>query len=535
MKTHSLCPVCYRHIEAMLFEQDDAVRIVKCCPVHGSMEAIVENDADYYRQIIAARGRFAEPQNIVVLDVTDKCNLTCSHCYHIPDNQSDNKSIQTIMEDVSMTPDSFNVILGGAEPTIRRDLEELVQEIGKGGRAIGVLSNGVRFSDREFAKCVTPFLNGIVLIGLNHRDYHGTQIHEKQLTGIRNLNDFGVKPMIGYTAEYRDLKDILEEALGLFAENMLAMVRLRFGANIGRHPELPTLSLSDHIKEVAKTCRELCLDYELLTNADNTIYHQMMLIAGMPVRVIQWPDEYNIVMGELIRGPWAKFCNAPISNFVHQIILRDGIAHKKLPVLDEVPELYTMRHFIREAESRANLGKVGMPHLNVITCGYDNARYIENLSGVKVANLHGRMSAAQRNELVKFWLENGAIQDEREARRRTEEVVHLGFDEAGRIVAVNTCFASTFATGHGSAPYWFYRQFVHPRYRGVRLSLALVRLTAAYFAEVFHQKNSGPKGIAMYLENPKLYNRSGRRALGWLGMNLASKDAQGAEVWTRDF
>ena len=535
MRTHSLCPVCYRHIEALLFERDDAVWITKSCPNHGQLEAVIENDAGYYRQIVAARGRFAEPQNMVVLDVTDKCNLSCSHCYHIPDNQSDNKSIQAIMADASMTPDSFSVILGGAEPTIRRDLEELVQEMGKGGRTIGVLSNGVRFSEREFAKRVAPLLKGIALIGLNHRNYHGPLVHEKQLAGIRNLNDFGVKPMIGYTAEYSDLKDILEEALGLFAENRLAMVRLRFGANIGRHPELPTLTLSDHLKEVVKACRELHLDYEVLPNADNTIYHQMMLVAGMPVRVIQWPDEYNIVMGELIRGPWAKFCNAPLSNFVHQIILRDGIIHKKLPVLDEVPEPYTMQHFIRETENMAALGKAGVPHLKAITCGYDNARYVEKLSGVAVANLHGRMTAAQRDALVRFWLENGAIQDEREARRRTEEVVHLGFDEAGRIVAVNTCFAGTFDTDRGSAPYWFYRQFVHPRCRGVRLSLALVRLTAAYFAEVFHQKNSGPKGIAMYLENPKLYKRSGRRALDWLGMKLASKDARGAEVWIRDF
>ncbi len=502
------------------------------------MESVVENDASYYQRIVADRGRYAEPQNMVVLDVTDKCNLTCSHCYHIPDNQSDNKSIQMIMEDVSMTPDSFSVILGGAEPTIRRDIEELVQEVGNGGRAVGVLSNGVRFAEREFAKRVAPLLNGIALIGLNHRDYHGPLIHEKQLAGIRNLNDFGVRPMIGYTAEYEDLKDILEEALGLFAVNRLAMVRLRFGANIGRHPELPTLTLSDHLKEVVGACRELRLDYEVLTNADNTIYHQMMLIAGMPVRVIQWPDEHNIVMGELILGPWAKFCDAPISNFAHQIILRDGMVHKKLPMLDEMPEVYTMQHFIKAEENKVALGKVGFSPAvspDVARDGYGNARYIENLSGVAVANLHGRMSAAQRDALVRFWLESGAIQDEREAWRRTDEVVHLGFDEAGRIVAVNTCFTYTLDTGSGTAPYWLYRQFVHPRSRGVRLSLALVRLTAAYFTEVFRQENSGPKGVAMYLENPKLYNRSGRRALDWLGMKLFSKDARGAEVWIRDF
>ena len=167
-------------------------------------------------------------------------------------------------------------------------------------------------------------------------------------------------------------------------------------------------------------------------------------------------------------------------------------------------------------------------------CRYDNARYVEIYSGIKVANLHGRMSAAQRETLVRFWLEAGAIQDEHEALRRTEEVVHLGFDEAGRIVAVNTCYASTLTTQSDSASYWFYRQFVHPRNRGIRLSLALVHLTIEYFDHSFRE-NNGPKGIAMYLENPKLYSRAGRRALNYMGMKLALKDAQGAEFWIREF
>jgi hypothetical protein len=39
----------------------------------------------------------------------------------------------------------------------------------------------------------------------------------------------------------------------------------------------------------------------------------------------------------------------------------------------------------------------------------------------------------------------------------------------------------------------------------------------------------------MYLENPKLYKKSGRRVMHALNMTLAEKRANGAEVWTRDF
>ena len=165
---------------------------------------------------------------------------------------------------------------------------------------------------------------------------------------------------------------------------------------------------------------------------------------------------------------------------------------------------------------------------------YDNAHYIQVIDGISVANLHGRMTPLQREALVHFWLSNNAILDEREAFQRTNEVVHLGFDANSQIVAVNTCYQTMLDTGDGPVPYWFYRQFVHPRVRGIRLSLAFVRLSVAYLGELARE-GKGPKGLAMYLENPKLYKRSGQRALDWLKMTLAVKDKRGGEIWTRQF
>ena len=112
--------------------------------------------------------------------------------------------------------------------------------------------------------------------------------------------------------------------------------------------------------------------------------------------------------------------------------------------------------------------------------------------------------------------------------------MHLGFDANGQIVAVNTSYPAMLDNGETSLPYWFYRQFVHPRVRSIRLSLALVRLTVTYLGELARE-GKGPKGLAMYLENPKLYKRSGQRALDWLKMTLAVKDKRGGEIWTRQF
>ena len=534
MKTHSLCPTCYRHIDAELFERNGRLFIQKTCPEHGDMEALVENDVGYFHQTLANRGRFVEHQDVVVLNVTDKCNLTCAHCYHVPDNDSPNKPIAAVLADVAMTPDSFSVILGGAEPTIRRDLSELSCAIRDRGRSVGMLSNGVRFADQDLTAQVAPYLNGFVLVGLNHHSYHGDKIHGKQLAGLRNLRRHGIRPMLGYTAEYAELPDILDEARRLFLDGMISLVRLRFGASIGRHPDMPVLTLSDHVKTLQQTCRAMHLEFQIVMEADNTIYHQMVLIAGMPVRVIQWPDERNMVMGELIRAPWARFIDGPISNFCHQIVLRDALTHKNLPKPDEVPAPYTLQHFLSQRQPLRNAPTLNVSSTDSVSRDYGNARYVEELGEVAVANLQGVMTPAQRDAVVEFWMETGAIPDEREARRRTDEVVHLGFDRAGNIVAVNTCYVATLDIGSGPSSYWCYRIFVHPRARSVRLSLGLFRLTAQYFERLYREQG-GPKGIVMHLENPKFYRRSGRRSLGGLGIKPVGMDPRGIEIWAYQF
>jgi hypothetical protein len=40
-------------------------------------------------------------------------------------------------------------------------------------------------------------------------------------------------------------------------------------------------------------------------------------------------------------GPWSYFYDGPVTNFVHQVIMRDATINNNLPKLDEVPFIYT--------------------------------------------------------------------------------------------------------------------------------------------------------------------------------------------------
>ena len=344
MQTHSVCPTCYRHIEADLFECEGRIQLRKTCPDHGETTATVENNVEFYysKQAEPKTGFSSTPYNIVILEATDRCNLACPHCYHIPNNKSKDKSIASILAESSTAPDTFGIVLGGAEPAVRDDLIDVMTEIKTTGRTIGLLTNGVRFSDKDFAKSVVEAgLDAITtLVGLNHKNYHTEAVRNKQMEGLANLQANGIVPMVGYTSNYEELEDIILECIQLYSERKIALVRLRFSANIGRHPDTPFLTLSNHLSKVKAICEKHKFSYIELSPLDNTIYHQMVLINGNIFRIIQWPDETNIAMNELKSGPWAKFYPGPITNFCHQIVMRDGIKNKKLPMLDSPPKEY---------------------------------------------------------------------------------------------------------------------------------------------------------------------------------------------------
>ena len=95
-KTTSLCHICYRHCEAERITKSDGVHLIKHCPEHGSSDYLVEPDVNFYNNLVYDKAGYSIPQGIMI-EVTDKCNLKCPHCYHKPDNKTVDKPIAQIL------------------------------------------------------------------------------------------------------------------------------------------------------------------------------------------------------------------------------------------------------------------------------------------------------------------------------------------------------------------------------------------------------------------------------------------------------
>lgn len=338
-KTTSLCNECYRHIPGNVVEQDNQIVLIKRCPEHGEQRSVVETDTEFYYSL--EHHSYDSGYNMILFDVTDRCQLNCPHCYHLPDNKIKDTPIDQVVAQVAALPHDWRPMMAGAEPTMRKDFVELCAAIRQGRESISVLTNGLRFSDRDFAQqCFDAGLDRVA-IGLNHRTYQGDKIHNQQLTGIRNLLDIGYHiGYVGFTIETLDhVPDILTEIEGMAHAN-IGQFRIRCGSFIGRSNDQQRSYLSNLVRAVNDHYGQ---SLQRIGPDDNPYHCMLQSPMGARLRLIQWPDVTNIDLEELASGPWCQFYDGPVTNFVHQVITRDAYKNEGLPALDFVPARYQYR------------------------------------------------------------------------------------------------------------------------------------------------------------------------------------------------
>lgn len=341
--TMSLCHSCHYHIPAYRYELDNSVYICKHCAIHGISHHMIERDATFYHALTKVQTLEFNFNSYVLLEVTDRCNLECPHCYHLPDNAIIDVELDKIVSRIkSYPPQLTTIILAGAEASLRKDLNELVAEIDKLGLLPMILSNGVRFADEDFvinlkekgsAKCTVNF-------GLNHPDYIGNKtIRAKQVNGIKNVGNHLLVGYIGYTMTdmNTELNDILTEITS--NDWNCRYYRLRCGSEIGRNATNTPVFVSDLYKAVK--------DWAIANNktfknipADDNIYHSQIQLDNRNIRLIHWCDETNIDLEELRTGPWNDFVPDGITNFLHQVIRRDTWKNNNQILPDRPPKRY---------------------------------------------------------------------------------------------------------------------------------------------------------------------------------------------------
>ncbi len=151
----------------------------------------------------------------IQLHLTERCNLSCAHCYQTG-GKTDEMSLPEIREvadeflemmktweetyDISLSP-SFNIT--GGEPFLRRDIFEVLEEIGGRGIDIYVLTNGTLINEQKAEKLSKLRVKGVQVSIEGPEEVHetirGKGSFRASLKGIRNLLDAGLKVTLNAT------------------------------------------------------------------------------------------------------------------------------------------------------------------------------------------------------------------------------------------------------------------------------------------------------------------------------------------------
>jgi uncharacterized radical SAM superfamily Fe-S cluster-containing enzyme len=177
-ETKSLCPECLKVLDATIFEEDNKVYIEKECPEHGNFREIYWSDYEQYQRAETLRcdgeglrnprtetklgcpydcGICPEHKShtgLAIIDVTNRCNLKCPICFanaaaagyvYEPSKEQIFEMIKNLRRNEPVPPPALQ--FSGGEPTIRKDLFELVRKAKElGFHHVEVNTNGLRLA-----------------------------------------------------------------------------------------------------------------------------------------------------------------------------------------------------------------------------------------------------------------------------------------------------------------------------------------------------------------------------------------------------
>lgn len=272
--TESLCPVCLQRIAAERIADGDTVYLRKSCSEHGEFKTVIWRGLDSFEKWGEGCRTPARPPVCgskvdrgcpfdcglcpdhrqhtccVVLDVTERCNLACPVCFASagaaakPDPTAD--EIVGWCRKLLELGGPFNLHLSGGEPTVRRDLPEIIRRV----RALGFTyiqlnTNGVRLAvDSDYAQelkdagltCVFLQFDGVT--DDVYQAIRGKPLLETKRRAIANCgrHELGVVlvPTLAPGVNTGQIGDILREAI-LLAPAVRA-VHFQPISYFGRHP-----------------------------------------------------------------------------------------------------------------------------------------------------------------------------------------------------------------------------------------------------------------------------------------------------------
>ena len=154
-ETKSLCPSCFKALDAKIVEDGGKIYLRKKCPDHGEFQVMISEHPEYYLPLDRFYFSMMEKsysQTDFIIRLTGRCNMSCPMCL---------ASANEDVKEPDMTLEQFRELakdkrikkfdLMGCEPTLHKDLFEIIKEAKKHG-IVALHTNGLKLEDEDFVR-----------------------------------------------------------------------------------------------------------------------------------------------------------------------------------------------------------------------------------------------------------------------------------------------------------------------------------------------------------------------------------------------
>lgn len=341
--TTSLCNTCYAEIPAFADPFNEvATTLYKVCPVHGIQRAPLEYSREFY-----AKNNTYERKNhypVLIINVTDRCNIKCKHCYYPIKNQWD-LSMEEFKYIVNHFKNDFSTfIISGGDPTCWEHYFTAADWCKSEGIKLSQLTNGVRFAEPEFMdKVINNFGHKIpdqadflcAEMSVHPANITSPEIREKQLSVLQTLREKNTRLsciMINIDPEHAsmwEVEKLMTEVVEFMQEwrDVTLTFRIRPICFGWASEQKPTLFLSQLVHALSKVAKKKGYLMQASHKKDiDNIYNQNFELDGIDVvTVCAAPSVENIDIGYLNRGPWMLANDGIAYSVPHALLINEGI------------------------------------------------------------------------------------------------------------------------------------------------------------------------------------------------------------------
>ncbi|MDR2966544.1 MAG: radical SAM protein [Methanobacteriaceae archaeon] len=324
-KTKSLCPECFKPVEAEVYDEEGKVWIKKDCPEHGHFKNTYWSDSELYKRVSAFDPSIKSVENpqvnndmgcpnncgicsdhetstvLGLIDVTNRCNLKCPVCFanaaiskklYEPSYEEIRQMLKSL-RDLKPIPTPAIQYAGG-EPTVRKDIVGLIKLAKEEGFShTQIATNGLRLARKKILaqELADAGLNTVYLQfdGVSEEPYiynRGKNLLPQKIEAIENCR----KANLGIVLVPTIVKGVNDQQIGDIINFAINNIDIIHGVNFqpvsfaGRTPanqvEKQRITIPDFINLVEKQTKQIHLDDFYPPSAMEPVSHFIGALEG---------------------------------------------------------------------------------------------------------------------------------------------------------------------------------------------------------------------------------------------------------------